>query len=147
MNVDDVIESLSHEELEVLAEDCEDFLVHRYIPLNSHSYYNIVRQAFLEGYQYERFDRVVPPMDPRPLPIFSHEELAFLQDVLDDLRAVTFNDYMEAKHRDHPYRKLYHEYQLTKSIRDKVYHLGGRDTLALGDGYHEQRWWDQFHDY
>ena len=37
------------------------------------------------------------------------------------------------------------KYELSKSIRNKVYHMNGRDTLAPGN--HEQRWWDQGHDY
>ena len=60
MTPDEIINSLSHGELEVLSDDCEDFLVHRNIPLVSHSYVNIIRQALREGYQYEKFDRVIP---------------------------------------------------------------------------------------
>ena len=48
---------LSHQQKESLAEDCEDFLVHRHIPLYSHSYDNIIMQAIKEGYQLNRFDR------------------------------------------------------------------------------------------
>lgn len=57
------LESMSHEEKEALAEDCEDFLLHRNIPLRSHSYDNIIKHAVLEGYQIERFDRFInkPP--------------------------------------------------------------------------------------
>ena len=51
------LESLSHEDKEALAEDCEDFLLHRHIPLHSHSYDNIITQAIREGYQLNRFDR------------------------------------------------------------------------------------------
>ena len=50
-------ESLSHEVKEALAEDCEDFLLHRHIPLHSHSYDNIIIQALREGYQMSGFDR------------------------------------------------------------------------------------------
>lgn len=53
------INNLTHEEKEALAEDCEDFLLHRHIPLRSHSYDNIIRQALLEGYQLSRFDRPI----------------------------------------------------------------------------------------
>lgn len=60
MTPDEIINSLNHEQLEVLSEDCEDFLLHRHIPLMSHSYTNIIRQALREGYQYDRFDRVTP---------------------------------------------------------------------------------------
>ena len=57
------LDSMSHEEKEALAEDCEDFLLHRHIPLVSHSYDNIIRQALKEGYQLKRFDRFInkPP--------------------------------------------------------------------------------------
>ena len=51
------LENISHEEKEALAEDCEDYLIHRHIPLHSHSYDNIIRQALVEGYQLNRFDR------------------------------------------------------------------------------------------
>ena len=50
---------LSHEQKEALAEDCEDFLVHRHIPLYSHSYDEIIIQAIKEGYQTDKFDRYV----------------------------------------------------------------------------------------
>ena len=53
------LEKLSHEEKEALAEDCEDFLVHRHIPLHSHSYDNIINQALREGYQVKKFDRFI----------------------------------------------------------------------------------------
>ena len=39
------LDSLSHEEKELLAEDCEDYLLHRNIPLRSHSYDNIILHA------------------------------------------------------------------------------------------------------
>lgn len=48
---------LSHEEKEALSEDCEDYLLHRHIPLFSHSYENIIIQALKEGYQLGKFDR------------------------------------------------------------------------------------------
>ena len=51
------LNSLTHEHKECLAEDCEDFLLHRHIPLHSHSYDAIIIQAFKEGYQYSKFDR------------------------------------------------------------------------------------------
>ena len=53
------LNKLSHDEKEALAEDCEDYLVHRHIPLHSHSYDNIILQAFREGYQYNKFDRFI----------------------------------------------------------------------------------------
>ena len=57
------LESMSHEDKEALAEDCEDFLLHRHIPLRSHSYDSIIKHAVLEGYRIERFDRFInkPP--------------------------------------------------------------------------------------
>jgi len=48
---------LTHEDKEALAEDCEDYLIHRHIPLHSHSYDNIINQALKEGYQIVKFDR------------------------------------------------------------------------------------------
>tara|TARA_A100001201_G_scaffold20023_1_gene22456 strand:+ start:2087 stop:2260 length:174 start_codon:yes stop_codon:yes gene_type:complete len=54
------LDSLSHEEKEALAEDCEDFLVHRHIPLRSHSYDVIIQHALREGYQLDKFDRNLP---------------------------------------------------------------------------------------
>jgi len=51
-------ESLPHGIKEALAEDCEDYLIHRHIPLHSHSYDNIIIQALREGYQLSGFDRV-----------------------------------------------------------------------------------------
>jgi hypothetical protein len=53
------LERLSHEEKEVLADDCEDFLLHRNIPLRSHSYDSIIIHALREGYQMKKFDRRV----------------------------------------------------------------------------------------
>ena len=50
---------LTHDELEALSEDCEDYLIHRYIPLTSHSYSNIINQAIKEGYTFEKFDRFI----------------------------------------------------------------------------------------
>ena len=53
------LDSLTHAEKEALAEDCEDYLIHRHIPLRSHSYDVIIRHAISEGYQVTRFDRPV----------------------------------------------------------------------------------------
>lgn len=50
-------ESLPHGLKEALAEDCEDYLLHRNIPLHSHSYDKIIIQALREGYQMSGFDR------------------------------------------------------------------------------------------
>ena len=53
------LEKLSYDEKEALAEDCEDFLLHRHIPLHSHIYDNIILQAIREGYQIDKFDRFI----------------------------------------------------------------------------------------
>lgn len=53
------LEKLSHDEKEALAEDCEDYLIHRHIPLLSQSYDNIIDQAMKEGYQISKFDRFI----------------------------------------------------------------------------------------
>ena len=78
---------------------------------------------------------------------FSPEELLYLQDHLSALRAQWFNYYEECleENRDKAAERAHKHYEMFKVLRDKVYHLNGRDTLALG--YHEQRWWDQKHDY
>ena len=58
------LEKLSNDEKEALAEDCEDFLLHRHIPLHSHSYDKIILQAIREGYQIDKFDRFInKPVD------------------------------------------------------------------------------------
>lgn len=51
------LENMAHEQKECLAEDCEDYLLHRHIPLHSHSYDRIIMQAIREGYRLEMFDR------------------------------------------------------------------------------------------
>ena len=48
---------MSHDDKERLSEDCEDYLLHRNIPLYSHSYDNIIIHAIKEGYQLQRFQR------------------------------------------------------------------------------------------
>lgn len=53
------LDTLSHPYKEALAEDCEDYLLHRHIPLASHSYDVIITQALREGYQLEKFDRPI----------------------------------------------------------------------------------------
>jgi len=59
------LEDFSHEQKEALSEDCEDYLLHRHIPLFSHSYDNIIIQALKEGYRLELFDRFIskPPQN------------------------------------------------------------------------------------
>lgn len=57
------LEKMSDQMKESLSEDCEDFLLHRHIPLRSHSAEDIIIQAMREGYQIDRFDRFInkPP--------------------------------------------------------------------------------------
>ncbi len=45
------LDYLSHEELESLAEDAEDYLIDRSINLDSHSYVNIIVQAVSYGFK------------------------------------------------------------------------------------------------
>ena len=71
---------ISHEQKEALAEDCEDFLLHRNIPLYSHSYDNIISQALREGYQLTRFDRYVN--NPRTPSEVAQDDLRDLFDAL-----------------------------------------------------------------
>ena len=87
---------------------------------------------------------------PRPQPVFTREELNFLQDLLDGERAGWFNYYMETLDDEfltEGQENAHNRYQLAKTLRDKVYHLGGRDTLALNPDNNQQRHWDQRHDY
>lgn len=83
---------------------------------------------------------------PRPQPVFTAEELRYLQTLLDGERTGWFNWKMELINDGRDYSAADAKYKLAKATRDKVYHLGGRDTLALGDAA-EQRHWDQPHDY
>lgn len=53
------LNDLTHDQKEALAEDCEDFLIHRHIPLYSYSYDDIINQALKEGYQVKLFDRFI----------------------------------------------------------------------------------------
>jgi hypothetical protein len=53
------LNNITEDQKEALAEDCEDYLLHRNIPLRSHSYDNIISQALREGYKLERFDRFI----------------------------------------------------------------------------------------
>jgi len=78
---------------------------------------------------------------------FTPEEILYLQDHLSGQRTQWFN-YYEAcleEGRDKAAERAHKHYEMFRSLRNKVYHLNGRDTLALGQ--HEQRWWDQQHDY
>ena len=84
----------------------------------------------------------LPPVE------FSKEELTYLQNLMNQERSSWF-DYLldieeEAQFQDGiDYAK--ERYQFVRRLRDKVYHMNGRDTLAKGN--HEQRWWDQRHNY
>ena len=53
------LDTITHDDKEALAEDCEDYLLHRHIPLYSHSYDTIINQALKEGYQMSKFDRPI----------------------------------------------------------------------------------------
>ena len=53
------LDNLTHVQKELLSNACEDFLLHRNIPLHSHSYDNIINQALKEGFQLSKFDRFV----------------------------------------------------------------------------------------
>ena len=53
------LDRMPHELKEAIAEDCEDYLIHRHIPLQSHSYDNIIMHALKEGYQMRLFDRPI----------------------------------------------------------------------------------------
>lgn len=78
---------------------------------------------------------------------FTREEITYLQDMLNNERASWFN-YHESlleEGEDLKARKAYKHYIMVRNLRDKVYHMNGRDTLAPGN--HEQRWWDQRHGY
>lgn len=66
---------------------------------------------------------------------FTTEEVTYLQDSLTSLRAITFNQLFEAKHRGQKTEEYEAEYYLVRSIRDKAFALNGRDTLALEHHY------------
>ena len=80
---------------------------------------------------------------------FTEDELLYLQNLLDAERAGWFNFYMETLSEERPggAESAHEKYLISKALRNKFYHLGGRDTLAPNDGgYHEQRQ-DQGHDW
>ena len=82
-----------------------------------------------------------------PTPNFTRDEMLHLQELVNTNRAACFNFYISALETGAPdVDKLFDKYQNARAIRDKVYHMTGRDTLAP-IGIHEQRWWDQQHDY
>jgi len=49
------LDKLTHVQKELLSNACEDFLLHRNIPLYSHSYDNIINQALKEGFQIKKY--------------------------------------------------------------------------------------------
>jgi hypothetical protein len=57
------LDTMTHEYKEALAEDCEDFLLSNHIPLHSHSYDNIILQAFSEGYNLQRMVATYPSVE------------------------------------------------------------------------------------
>ena len=85
--------------------------------------------------------------DHLPDVTFTREELTYLQELMNAERAGWFNFYEDLVEFDRTDEaaKAHRTYEIAKSIRDKIYHMNGRDTLAPGN--HEQRWWDQKHDY
>ena len=86
-------------------------------------------------------DYKLPPVD------FTKEELTYLQNLIDDVRANWFNCYEEHVEEGDTMRanRARRDYEMCQVLRNKLYHMNGRDTLA--PGVHEQRWWDQGHDY
>lgn len=85
--------------------------------------------------------------DEFPVPSFTRDELVYLQNLMDIERRAWFNHKMDLIEEGSDATESEKKYQLAKKLRNKVYHLGGRDTLAPSDVYAEQRWWDQKHDY
>ena len=78
---------------------------------------------------------------------FTREELTYLQELMNAERAQWFN-YYEAlleEGKTEKAEQAHKDYEMCKALRNKLYHMNGRDTLAPGN--HEQRWWDQQHDY
>ena len=78
---------------------------------------------------------------------FTKEELTYLQDLMSAERAQWFNYYealLEEGQLDKA-EQAHKDYEMCRTLRNKRYHMNGRDTLAPGN--HEQRWWDQQHDY
>ena len=86
-------------------------------------------------------DHELPPVD------FTREELTYLQDMLNRERASWFNYYesLVEEANNNKAKTAHRHYEMVKALRDKVYHMNGRDTLA--EGRHAQRWWDQKHGY
>lgn len=78
---------------------------------------------------------------------FTRDELTYLQDMLSRERASWFNYYEALIEDDQDLKaaRAHKHYEMIRVLRDKVYRMNGRDTLAPGN--HEQRWWDQRHGY
>ena len=92
-------------------------------------------------------DTILMDRDNFPEPTFTRDELTFLQELLNQERSDIFNYYEDLKlqGQDEEADIIHRQYELTKVLRDKIYHMTGRDTLAPGN--HDQRWWDQSHGY
>ena len=48
---------MRHNKEDALINDCEDYLLHRYIPLHSYTGDEIIKQAIKEGYMMDLFHR------------------------------------------------------------------------------------------
>ena len=48
---------MRHNNTDALINDCEDYLLHRYIPLHSYTGEEIIKQAIKEGYMMDLFHR------------------------------------------------------------------------------------------
>ena len=86
--------------------------------------------------------------DHMPEVEFTKEELTYLQELMNSEREAWFNYYEELIEQgvsQETADDAHWAYEMSKTLRDKLYHMSGRDTLAPGN--HEQRWWDQGHDY
>ena len=68
--------------------------------------------------------------DKLPIPTFTREEMIYIQELLNVERRRWFNHKMDMIDLGHDASESDKKYQLAKSLRNKVYHLGGRDTLA-----------------
>ena len=84
----------------------------------------------------------LPPVE------LTREELTYLQDLMNQERSSWFDYLLYIE--DEPFcqddiKYARDRYQFVRKLRDKVYRMNGRDTLA--NGIHEQRWWDQRHNY
>lgn len=79
---------------------------------------------------------------------FTAEELEYLQNLLNREREYAFDYLIDIEEEGAPETVIQwarDKWRFAQALRDKVYHLNGRDTLAPGK--HEQRWWDQRHGY